>query len=934
MADMNLEDSIKEVPARTDQASERDQLAEQLRQRPTSSAMLERFGRLLRFVSSLLFAHVVFDKRSTAALREVAERGTLVYVMQTRSLLDYLYFNYILLQRELPLAAYANGIRTSWLRGPTAWLKRLFRRGPSAPSEAQAEALVCGGDAIFLFLEKPRTEPQVNVAFSQRYLTRLVSAQRTLDRPIFVVPMLLVWEKRPDPRRASLLDDLFGTAQRPGFFRKLVSFFQTVWQSFLRLGRPMVQVSTTLNLRDFLDEYPNAGSADASELLREKVSEHLDRERHVVLGPAGEASGSLYRDMMQRPAITDAVKELAASEDVDEEVIRQRVRDQLEEIAAIPSMLMIKLMSSVLSFVWYRIYDGFEVDEEGLDRVREAAKSSSVVLIPSHKSHIDYLVLSFVFFRYGLIPPLIAAGINLSFWPLGPIFRHAGAFFLRRSFRGEQLYPIVFREYLVRQMEQGWPIEFFIEGTRSRTGKLVKPKYGMMDMVVRALAGGRLDSIKVVPISVSYEKIIEESSYRREVQGAEKRKESLTGLLKTPRFLTSKYGRLYVEFAEPIDLADYLEAYDIDRVRPDEDALDRLTVRLAHRINYDINQVTTVTPSSLAAMVLLNNTTRGVERGRFLEEIGFLLHFLNADDRSARLSRTLREALDDSQERIAEALAAQRAPALAGSSGPTEPAGERLIADAVADVIDEALRLLRENEQLGEKRTEEARFYSVPEESRFELAFYRNTIIHHFVAEALLATALRSFSSQPVELKHLLEATRFLSRLFKYEWIYEERARFENVFHRTLAYFERSGWVSVDRNEFRTLVEYPEPFPAELQFFRRLVLSFLEAYALVAEVLPSLHEQARERDDIVEEALKAGRRGYLGGKIIYYETISKPTFKNALRLFEDWHIVARVDTKKAGRYAYQLSPDWGGPRSCRALQTRLERFVYAESELL
>lgn len=911
----------------------RGELVQRLEQRPNRSAMLDSFGWLLRFIGSLLFAHVLLEKRSVQNLRDVARRGTPVYVMQTRSLLDYLYFNYVFLERDLPLARFANGIRMTWLRGPIGWIKRLFSRGPSEKPEQQVEALVCEDEPVFLFLEKPRTDDDENIEFSQRYLTRMVRAQRKVDDPIFLVPMLLVWEKRPDPKRASFLDDIFGTAQRPGFFRKFVSFFQTVWQSFLRLGQPLVQISTTINLREFLREYPNAGSADASELLRERVSDYLDRERHVVLGPTGEKQDMLFHEIIQRPAITDAVREIAEEEDVDEEVIRDRVRDQLAEIAASPSMLMIKLMSSVLSFVWYRIYDGFEVDEEGLERVREAAKSSSVVLIPSHKSHIDYLVLSYILFNYGMIPPLIAAGVNLSFWPLGPIFRHAGAFFLRRTFKGEKLYPIVFREYLVRQLEEGWPVEFFIEGTRSRTGKLVKPKYGMMDMIVRALASGRIDSIKIVPISVSYEKIIEEGSYHREVLGAEKERESLTGLLKTPKFLTSEYGRLYVEFGEPIDLGGYLEKYDVDRVRPEDDELDALTVRLAHRVNYDINQVTTVTPSSLAAMVLLNNTSRGVERTRFLEQIGFLLHFLNYGDRTARLSRTLREAMEEQRDRIDAPIEEQRAPALADSSGPSEPKAERVIGDVVANVVDEALRLFRSNDQLDEQRTDESTFYAVPEESRFELAYYRNNIIHHFVPEALLATALRSFSSQPIELGKLMEETRFLSRLFKYEWIYEESAEFENVFMRTLSFFEAAGWISIDHNDYRTLVEYPEPFPAELQFFRRLVLSFLEAYAVVAEELPSLHERHRGRDEIVEAALKSGRNDYLGGRIIYYETISKPTFKNALRLYEDWDIIERVEGKKSGSYAYTLDDEWGGPKACRALQTRLERFVYSESEM-
>ncbi|MFW5966731.1 MAG: 1-acyl-sn-glycerol-3-phosphate acyltransferase, partial [Persicimonas sp.] len=553
------------------------ELVEKLDERPHKSSMLESLGRLLRMIGAMLFAHVDFGQRNADNVRDAAMRGTPVYVMQSRSFLDYLYFNYAFLKQNLPLSNFANGVNTVWVRGPLSWLKRLFRRGPSAKPEEVVEALIKTDRAVFLFLEKPRREAEQNREFSQKYLTRLIRAQRQIDRPIYVLPMLLIWEKRPEPKRAGFLEDVFGTAQRPGFFRKIVGFFQTFWQSFLRLGQPMVQMSTTLNLEEFLREYPNAGSDDASELLRERLTDYLDQERRVILGPTGQAPDNLYRELINRPALTEAIDELSRKEEVAEESIRERAREQFEEIAALPSLLVMKILASILSFVWYRIYDGFEIDLEGLEQVRESARESSIVLVPSHKSHVDYLVLSYILYNYGMIPPLIAAGVNLSFWPLGPIFRRAGAFFIRRSFRGEELYPVVFREYLIRQMEEGYPIEFFIEGTRSRTGKLIKPKYGMLDMILNAYTSGRIDSVSIVPISIGYEKIIEEGSYRREVLGAEKEKESLTGLLKTPRFLTSKYGRLYIEFGDPIDVGEYLDNYAVDRLQPEEEALSDLT---------------------------------------------------------------------------------------------------------------------------------------------------------------------------------------------------------------------------------------------------------------------------------------------------------------------------------------------------------------------
>ncbi|AWV90630.1 glycerol-3-phosphate acyltransferase [Bradymonas sediminis] len=932
-------------------------LAARLLERPHKSAMLRVTGRLLRLIGSILFTHVLFGQRNRDNLRDVAETGTPVYVMQSRSFLDYLYFNYLFLKNDLPLAQYANGVNTNWVRGPFAWLKQLFRRKPAEAPELCMQALVENNQAAFLFLEESKKGAEENYEFSQKYLTRLIHAQKHSARPIIVVPLLLVWEKRPDPKRAGLIQEVFGTPQRPGFFRKFLSFFQTFWQSFFKIGQPMVQISTTLNLESFLREYPHAGSADASELLRARLLNYLERERSVILGPTGEAPEVLYKQMINRPALIEAVREMAAEEGVDEAVIRERVREQFDEIAASPSPLMLKIWASVLSFVWYRIYDGLDLDTEGLEKVKEAARDSSIVLIPSHKSHVDYLVMSYIMYNYGMVTPLVAAGVNLSFWPMGPLFRWAGGFFIRRTFRGEKLYPLVFREYLISQMEEGYPIEFFIEGTRSRTGKLIKPKYGMLEMIIRAYTSGRIDSLKLVPISVGYERIIEERSYRRELLGGEKQKEGITGLLKTPKFLTSKYGRLYIEFGDPISLGDYLDLYEIDHLRPSDEDMDAVTVRLAHRIIYEINHVATVTPTALAAMALLSNISlkdgdadsgqpAGISRRLLLDEVGFILHLLINREEPARISGTLTEGLEEFDAQLAalrSAGARARWPSLDKLSGndsrPSAAGGlESVMGDAVESVIEEAIGLFTDNKQVRVERVGDDVFYSVPEESRPELAYYRNNIVHYFVAQALLASAVRKFKATDISMAELMEETRFLSKLFKFEWIYEERAQFENVFLRTLRGFEAAGWVEVegfdgfkdDQDPREAVVgarvRIPDPFPAELNFFARLVASLLEAYALVVEMVAQ-SEARWERDALIKKALKKSRADYAAGQIFYYESISKPTFKNAVRLLDDWAAIEKISVgKKASALAYSPSEDWDRARF-DALTGRLRSFL-------
>lgn len=919
----------------------RTELARQLVDKPHRSAMLNEFGWVLRLLARFVFAHVLFEKRSIDTIRSITEpangtqNGHIVYLIRTRSLLDYLYFNWAFSQHELPLASYANGVSTHWLRGFFGWLGALFRREPPEKPEEQVQALVTNGHPVVLFLEEPKASVEKNLEFSQKFIYRLIRGQKTTSVPIMLVPMLLVWEKRPDSKHPTILDDIFGTAQSPGFFRKAVHWFQTIWQSFLKFGQPVVQLAPPVNLQHFIQEYPSADTADASEMLRQHLLETFEKEQRVILGPVGEPQDTIWKDILTRPALSHAIRDVAEQEGIPEGKIIERAREQFDEIASDHSLLMIKIFSSVLSFVWYRIYDGFEVDEEGLERVREAAKTSNIVLVPSHKSHIDYLVLSYIFYKYGMTAPLIAAGVNLSFWPMGYLFRKAGAFFLRRTFKGDPLYAVVFKEYVIRMLEEGYPIEFFIEGTRSRTGKLIKPRYGMLEMIIRAFTSGRLEAVKFIPISVGYEKIIEEASYKSEMLGGEKEKESLGGLLKAPKFLTSRYGRLYVEFNEPLDLGDYLAKYNLDPKNLDEEDLQVVTVRLAHRIIYDINEATAVTPTALAATVLLNNDARGIDRERFLREVGFLVHFLSQPSRNVRVSRTVIQALDSQAARLEE-LEAVRAKATSDSSSNSLSTLSRvdhsmdveaLIGEIIAPLMDRSLDLFEVNDQIKSSKDNGLIVYSVPEDARLQLSFYRNNIVHHFVPEALLSAAISRFQSAEIELEPLMEETLFLSKLFKFEWIYEERAEFRNVFMRTLQYFEECAWVSIEDGE-KQMVTIAQPHPVELEFFRRLVLTFLEAYAIVTGLLENMAAKPMEKKEIVESALKSARADYLKGKILFQESLSKPTYENALRLLEDWKIVERIKDDSRKKEAYQLTKEWSENQKYTELHRHIVEFVY------
>ncbi len=195
----------------------------------------------------------------------------------------------------------------------------------------------------------------------------------------------------------------------------------------------------------------------------------------------------------------------------------------MEEIAANFSYEMIRLTDRILGFTWNRLYQGINV--HNAERVRQLAHDGhEIVYVPCHRSHMDYMLLSYVLYHQGLVPPHIAAGINLNFWPAGPIFRRLGAFFIRRTFKGNKLYSTVFREYLGELFSRGYSVEYFVEGGRSRTGRLLDPKTGTLSMTIQAMLRGGTRPITLVPIYIGYEHVMEVGTYAKELRGATKEK--------------------------------------------------------------------------------------------------------------------------------------------------------------------------------------------------------------------------------------------------------------------------------------------------------------------------------------------------------------------------------------------------------------------------
>mgnify|MGYP000420758859 CR=1 FL=1 len=382
------------------------------------------------------------------------------------------------------------------------------------------------------------------------------------DLDVQMVPVSVMFGRSPGREKGEVNPPL-------RMLNGIQKFFAVSW-----LGRDsFVRFSPSVSLRRMADEH------GTDKIIAQKLARvarmHFARQRLAAVGPRLPARQDLFNKLLASKAIARAVEDEARSKKISHEKAQQNAIALMEEIAANFSYEMIRLTDRILGFTWNRLYQGINV--HNAERVRQLAHDGhEIVYVPCHRSHMDYLLLSYVLYHQGLVPPHIAAGINLNFWPAGPIFRRLGAFFIRRTFKGNKLYSTVFREYLGELFSRGYSVEYFVEGGRSRTGRLLDPKTGTLSMTIQAMLRGGTRPITLVPIYIGYEHVMEVGTYAKELRGATKEKESLPQMVRGLSKLRN-LGQGYVNFGEPLPLMTYLnhhvpewrEAIDpIEAIRP------------------------------------------------------------------------------------------------------------------------------------------------------------------------------------------------------------------------------------------------------------------------------------------------------------------------------------------------------------------------------
>ncbi|RLL47287.1 glycerol-3-phosphate 1-O-acyltransferase PlsB [Acinetobacter cumulans] len=475
-------------------------------------------------------------------------------------------------------------------------------------------------------------------AFPPRLLRLVEALEKQPDLDIEFVPVTLLWGRDPE-KEDSWLKLLFtDTWSTPSRVKQLMNIGLHGRQTYIEFHEPQ-------SLRALIDyaktTHPNLSPAT---YILSTLNDYLDGQREVVLGPDLSDRRNVMHGLIKAPDVQDAIRRESIRGKISMVEAERRAIGYLNEIVSDYSHSTVRFADIALTRLWTQLYDGVEV--HNFSTVRELAKDYEIVYTPCHRSHIDYLLLSYVIYKRGMMVPYIAAGDNLNMPFVGQILRGGGAFFIRRSFRGNGLYTTVFKEYLYSILSRNTPLEYFIEGGRSRTGRLLPPKTGMLAMTVHSHLRNPAKPIVFLPTYIGYERLMEGATYVGEMNGKPKEGESILGIVKTLRKIERIFGKVHVNFSEPVFLNDVLKQHGVDNVKieKNDDAMppevSEAVTSSAHAILENINRAAVINPVSLLSLILLATAKHTLDEEICINQLDTYRNLLTALPYDSRMQVT------------------------------------------------------------------------------------------------------------------------------------------------------------------------------------------------------------------------------------------------------------------------------------------------------
>ena len=624
------------------------------------------------------------------------------------------------------------------------------------------------------------------------------------EQDVQFVPVNIFWG-RPITKQKHWLNVLFSDTW--GFAGRTRRFFTILFN-----GRDtLVQFSSAISFREAMRE--GLSDDEIIDRIQQRLSARLTEVKTAALGPDVSHRRTLIRTLLEKPDVKQAIKNRSRQDNLSEYQATRLAQKYLTEIVANCSYITIQLLQRVLTAFWNRFYSGIDIFHS--QRLNKIALSHELIYVPCHRSHIDYLLLSYVIHSKGLAIPYIAAGKNLNMPVIGPILRKGGAFFIRRSFKGNELYSTVMFEYLASLVASGMPVEYFVEGGRSRTGRLLKPKPGMLAMTIRAFLKYRKRPVAFIPVYIGYEKMIEGQAYLAELKGDDKKSETLLDSIRAFFNIRGNYGRVSTSFGEPVYLNDVLDRHATDwheDLFDDDNRPDWLVPVVndtASTIMHHINRTCHVNAVNLIATALLSTGNQAMDEGELLRALNIYVELIRKLDYADDVTVTHA----DAREQIHRA---------------------------------ESLKLVkRRSHEMGD-------FIYLDRPMAILLTYYRNNILHLLALPSLIACCFINASTIGREkiLRYIAIAYPFLKAELYLVWRTDE---IETVTDNILTQLTEAGLLI--KNEGSDIYSRPRVNSrehAQTHFLGRIISPVLELYYIIFALLAFQNEKAPTRERLEE----------------------------------------------------------------------------------
>jgi len=591
---------------------------------------------------------------------------------------------------------------------------------------------------------------------------------------------------------------------------------------------------------------------DFSEFVAHRAWLTLERAERKLRGNRYKVPKFVEQDIVNRHDFQQRVIDIGRAQGKPGEWALRKADRYVKEIAATHSPIVIDLVANAVHWLYSKTYTDIEYDREELQEIYTLGQQAPLVFLPSHKSNFDHLILRYLLWENDFPPNHTAGGINMNFFPVGPFLRRAGVFFIRRNFKENELYKAVLRAYVDFLLERRFPLEWYIEGGRSRLGKLRSPKLGMLSYVADSYRRGKSDEVYLIPTSIAYDQIIDVGSYAAEQRGESKDREGAGWLVRTVRRLKLRGGKVHLRFGEPISMTKEISA---DATSDHESSE---IPKLAFEVSRRINEVTPITPTAFVTIALLANEERALTLGEITDYTAELNDYIER--------RSLPTTISDPIETTPELL------------GVLGLLVEQNIVSAFAGGLDTVWR--------------------IQPDQHHAAAYYRNTVLHFFITGAIAELALlkateadtnhrETFWGEVMELRDLL----------KFEFFFSEKDVYREEIHQELAHR--------DANWEQRLGDGAEPIQELLRQLRILrahwtLRPFMEAYQVVADVL-TIAQGPIDKKAAIEQSMLLGKQYRLQNRIAAEESVSQVLFASAFQLAENRGLLDEACTAEEHR---------------------------------